>query len=232
METPAGGDVDVEIGVMHAVHSPQHRHFVEQDMLRVDDEIEHEEADERSHRKPQSGKMEEPPAASGGEQGGAHHGGRNEDAHRGDIDQQDAEIARPARLAADGENAARRRDLPNAMATKMSAKADTRIRNSAVRNSTAMDGTHQSGGRRWTASPLIARVALKNQPIGSAAQPQSRHLASIQSAERPNQKQNRDRHAGQPSTCTALPSPSVPSAGQRVTEPWFRRPPSLSPSSP
>ena len=50
MKAHAGGDVDVEIGMVHAMQPPQHRHFVEDDMLHVDDQIERQEADERGDR--------------------------------------------------------------------------------------------------------------------------------------------------------------------------------------
>ena len=50
MEAHAGGDVDVEIGMMHPVQPPQHRHFVEDDVLQVDREIERQEADQRGDR--------------------------------------------------------------------------------------------------------------------------------------------------------------------------------------
>jgi hypothetical protein len=35
METGAGGDIDVEIGVMHPVQAPQHQHGMEQHVLQV-----------------------------------------------------------------------------------------------------------------------------------------------------------------------------------------------------
>ena len=38
-------DVDVEIGVVHAVQPPQHRHVMEHDVLGVDREIERQEAE-------------------------------------------------------------------------------------------------------------------------------------------------------------------------------------------
>ena len=112
MEAPAGGDVDVEIGVVHAVQPPQHRHFVEQDVLGIDDEIERQEAQQRRDREPQAQEMEEPPSAAGREQRGADRGGRNEDAHGEHVDEEDAEIVRPAQPPADGERPARGGDLP------------------------------------------------------------------------------------------------------------------------
>ena len=54
MEAHPGGDVDIEIGVVHAVQPPEHRHLVEDDVLHVDGEIERQEADERGDRQPQA----------------------------------------------------------------------------------------------------------------------------------------------------------------------------------
>jgi hypothetical protein len=40
MEARAGRDVDVEVGVVHAMQPPQRRHGVEHHMLQVDGEVE------------------------------------------------------------------------------------------------------------------------------------------------------------------------------------------------
>ena len=47
MEAQARADVDVEIGVMHAVQPPQQRHAMEHDVLGIDDEIEDQEPEQR-----------------------------------------------------------------------------------------------------------------------------------------------------------------------------------------
>ena len=94
VEAHAGGDVDVEIGMMHAVQPPQHRHLVEHNVLSIDDEIEDQKAQHRGERGRQPGEMEQPPSALGREQRRAHRRGRNEDAHREHIDDEDAEIVR------------------------------------------------------------------------------------------------------------------------------------------
>ena len=65
MEAHAGGDVDIEIGMVHPVQPPQHRHFVEDDVLRVDDEIERQEADQRGDREPQLEIVDQAPAVAG-----------------------------------------------------------------------------------------------------------------------------------------------------------------------
>ena len=42
MEAHAGGDIEVEIGVVHAVQPPERGHRVEQHVLKVDGKIEHD----------------------------------------------------------------------------------------------------------------------------------------------------------------------------------------------
>ena len=39
-ETGAGGDVEFEVGVMHAVQAPERRHGMEHHVLKVDREVE------------------------------------------------------------------------------------------------------------------------------------------------------------------------------------------------
>ena len=60
MEAHAGGHVDVEIGVMHAVQPPQHRHVMKDDVLDVDDEIEREEAEHDARPPRQAGRVNRP----------------------------------------------------------------------------------------------------------------------------------------------------------------------------
>ena len=45
VEAQPGGDVEVEIGVMHAVQPPQQRHGMEQHVLQVDGEVEQDDRD-------------------------------------------------------------------------------------------------------------------------------------------------------------------------------------------
>ena len=58
MKAHAGGDIDIEIGMMHAVQPPQPRHVVEDIMLGIDHEIEDQEAEN-------GGKPERAPPAGG-----------------------------------------------------------------------------------------------------------------------------------------------------------------------
>ena len=45
MEAHAGRHIDIEVGVMHAVQPPQHRDMVKNKMLRVDRQIQNQEAE-------------------------------------------------------------------------------------------------------------------------------------------------------------------------------------------
>jgi hypothetical protein len=76
METHAGGHVDIEIGVVHAVKTPQRRHVMEDDVLTVDHEIErdHPERERRPGRQCQQ--IEQPPAVRSRDQGDADRSGR------------------------------------------------------------------------------------------------------------------------------------------------------------
>ena len=50
MEAHTGRHVDVEIGVMHPMQSPQQRHFVKKHVLQIDRKIERKEAEQGSDR--------------------------------------------------------------------------------------------------------------------------------------------------------------------------------------
>ena len=112
MKPHAGGDVDIEVGMMHPVQPPQHRNLVEDDVLEIDDEIERQEPDQRRDREPQVQIIDQPPAVARREQGRADRRRRNQRAHGQDVDNQDAEIVGPPPAAADREPAPRRENLP------------------------------------------------------------------------------------------------------------------------
>ena len=158
MEANAGGDVDVEIGMMHAVQPPQHRHLVEDNVLSIDDEIEDQKAQHRGKRERQCGEMEESPSAPGREQRGAYRRGRNEDAHREHIDDENAEIVRPARRAADRPRAARGQELPPGHDREDEGKAAYANQELAVHGRRPIQHIQAQAVR---ASAVIARAHLK-----------------------------------------------------------------------
>jgi hypothetical protein len=155
VEAHAGGDVDVEIGMMHAVQPPQHRHLVEHNVLSINDEIKDQKAQYRGEGGRQPGEMEQPPSALGREQRRAHRRSRNEDAHRDHIEDEDAEIVRPARRAADRPRAPRGHKLPPCHGREDQGKAGDSNQELDVHRRRQMIG-------RWhTASPVIARADYK-----------------------------------------------------------------------
>ena len=76
MEANAGGHVEFEIGVMHPVQPPQHRHGVEEHVLEVDGEVkqDHRRRDRKPGRRFEC--LEKSPAAGLDEQRRADGGGR------------------------------------------------------------------------------------------------------------------------------------------------------------
>ncbi len=52
MKAHPGGDVEIQIGVVHAVQPPQQRDFVKRHVLGIDRQIERQESEQRSHRQP------------------------------------------------------------------------------------------------------------------------------------------------------------------------------------
>ena len=112
MEPGPGGDVEIEIGMMHAMQPPQRRHGVEHDMLQIDDEIEDDDRDRDLQPERQRDQVEDPPAAIRG-QGGQGDGKQgNEEPHRQCVEEGDADIAVPAQPARPRQGPARRRQLP------------------------------------------------------------------------------------------------------------------------
>ena len=99
VEAHAGRHVDVEVGVMHAVQPPQHRHRMEQHVLQIDGKIEQNHGHERRGDEGNGDDVEQSPAARLAHQRDADGSGRKENADQKDIDGEDAEIAGPARTS-------------------------------------------------------------------------------------------------------------------------------------
>ncbi len=93
MKPHAGGHVDVEVGVVHPVQPPEHRHVVEDDVLHVDDEIEEDEADDRRQPAGQRKQVQQSPALLSRQQGGADRRRGNQQAHRQGIGDENRQIA-------------------------------------------------------------------------------------------------------------------------------------------
>jgi hypothetical protein len=67
VEADAGGDVELEIGVVHAVQAPQDRYGMKRRMLKIDGEIEQEHSEQ--NRKPaRNGQgLQQPPSSAFGQ---------------------------------------------------------------------------------------------------------------------------------------------------------------------
>jgi hypothetical protein len=62
VETQARGDVEFQIGMMHAMQAPEHGHGVKHDMLTIDDEIEEKHGGGDRDPRGQGDEIEQAPA--------------------------------------------------------------------------------------------------------------------------------------------------------------------------
>jgi hypothetical protein len=85
---------------------------MEHPVLRIDDEIERQKTQYRRRPERQRHGIEQPPPAPGRDDCNPHRRGRHQQANGGNIDRKDAEIARPARLAAEHQWPSRRQPFP------------------------------------------------------------------------------------------------------------------------
>ena len=95
MEAGPGGDVKIQIRVMHAVQAPERRHGVDQDVLQIDGEV--QDHHRPHHRQPAGhGKsVEQTPAVGVRGQRHADGGGGEQDAQDARVEDHDADVVRP-----------------------------------------------------------------------------------------------------------------------------------------
>ena len=105
------GDVDVEIGVVHAVEAPEEREHVEHHVLEVDDQIEEQDADQDRRPEGHRQMVQGPPPAGGGEQGETDGEDGVQEARHTRIDQGYGEVDPPAGGLTRGERTAGRADF-------------------------------------------------------------------------------------------------------------------------
>jgi len=112
MKARSGGHIEIEVGVVHPVQAPQSRHRMEHDVLKVDGEI--KQRDPGGNRCParQGEGVEQAPSASCRRHGNGNGGTGGEDPYESSIDQQKAEVVRPAREPPERPLAARSERLP------------------------------------------------------------------------------------------------------------------------
>ena len=114
METVTGGDVDIEVRVVHAVEAPEDREEMEQHVLKVNDEIEgHDSQDDRDPLR-QGDAVQHAPAPLPGQVRHADRDDRQEETdHRG-IDHHQGKVGEPAPSLAVGHGTPGSDDLPDA----------------------------------------------------------------------------------------------------------------------
>jgi hypothetical protein len=94
--------VEVEVRMMHAVQTPKHRYGVEQNMLQVDNEIQHQDRDHDSSPAGKRDVVEEAPAALLAQRRNTNSGyGNAETKHQG-VEENETQIARPTDPAREG----------------------------------------------------------------------------------------------------------------------------------
>ena len=101
MKTQPGADVDIEVGMVHPVQTPQPRRMMEGDVLEIDRQVEHEEAKQRRDRQPQIEKMEQADALPRRIERGAHRRPGEQEPHQQRIGHDDAEDEARHRVSAD-----------------------------------------------------------------------------------------------------------------------------------
>jgi len=109
METGAGGDVEIEIGVVHAMQAPQNRHGVEHDVLKVDREIEHEDGDNDRRPGRQTKPWNEADAMPFKRERKADSRSWKQDSNQTCVEEAHAQVARPAYPTVDRSCAARKK---------------------------------------------------------------------------------------------------------------------------
>ncbi len=112
METHAGRDVEIQIRMVHSMKTPKQRHRMEHDVLQVDGEVQHQHRERHQGPVRQRGAAQQPPAARLGDDRHAHRGGGKQHAQEQRIDDDDADVVRPARESRELQLAPGRSHLP------------------------------------------------------------------------------------------------------------------------
>jgi len=112
MKARAGGDVEIEIGVVHAVQAPEQRHGVHHDVLQVNHEVHGNHGHHHGQPVRRFDIIENAPALFLGKQRHADRGGGKQQAQHHGIEHHDAKVAAPAHGLGDAQGPGRRQDLP------------------------------------------------------------------------------------------------------------------------
>ena len=101
MEPRPGGDIEVEVGVVHAVQPPERGHGMEHHMLKIDCQIENDDRERDFEPEWQFDEIEKAPAPAFGNDGQRDRHQRDEKPHQRRVQRRQAQIgipAQPARL--------------------------------------------------------------------------------------------------------------------------------------
>ena len=112
MEPEAGGNVELKIGMMHAMEAPERRHRMEHHMLEIDSEIQCQYRDDEGDPGRYVENVEQAPAAFLRQQCQPDRDDRKGQPHDQRVDDDNAEIAAPAEKPRNFPPAPRRRHLP------------------------------------------------------------------------------------------------------------------------
>ena len=130
VKTCACCDVEIQIGVVHAVQPPEGGHGVEHDVLEVDGEVEdqHRQQDRQPIRRRQT--IQQPPAPLFGNERQTHSGRGDHEAQENRVKGDNTQIARPSDPARDRAPPAGHQNLPQRHERehpKKEAEADSRF---------------------------------------------------------------------------------------------------------
>ena len=113
MKPGAGGDIVVEVGVMHPVQAPKQRDGMDHHMLEVDDEIQRNHGDDHRRQEGHFVVMEQPPAPPLGQGGDTNRRHRKQQAQHQAVEKHQGQITAPTPRLGDSQRTARGQNLPN-----------------------------------------------------------------------------------------------------------------------
>jgi len=111
MEARAGGDIDVQVGMVHAMKPPQDRLVMKDPVLNVDHQIEREPGSNDGNPARDRHDIEQTPSVTLYPKSEADRAGWNEEPHNDAVDDGYADIGRPAGAALHSVGAARKQKL-------------------------------------------------------------------------------------------------------------------------
>src|SRR6185503_576381 len=100
MKACAGGDIDIEIGMVHAMKTPEDRLVMEGPMLRVDYQIQSDDGEDGIERGWFFEPVKQAPTSLFGKQSEANGAGWQRQAHKQRINNGNTDIRKPAGAAA------------------------------------------------------------------------------------------------------------------------------------